>query len=488
MKTPIRVLQIDDNRLDRELVGDALADEGFHVVEASTRKELEALITKQEFDIVLSDFNILGLTGLDVIDIIKNLKPGLPVILVTGTGSEEVAVAALKKGAADYVIKSPKHIRRLPNAITTVLEQKETRDALRESENRYRALIENLPTVSWESDGQGRISFISPSVERIYGYTPQEIYDAGETLWLGRIHPDDRASVRQAVEKLLADAEEMDVEYRIQRKDGQWIWLQDRSGHVYEKDGKRYACGAFMDITNRKQAQAEIMRNQGQLRSLANALSIAEEKIRKKVATILHDDISQNLVSCKLMIDTEKQSELPADLGQILNTVSEMMGQIAIDTQDLTINLASPTLYKLGLEAALTEWLRDQMEAKHGIRSFFRCDGTTKALDEDIQAFIFRAVKEMGFNAIKHAQAKNLTVELRVEEETALVTVADDGIGFAAEQSVARSAVGTGLGLFSIRERLGYMGGRFQIESCAGQGTKILMSVPTTLPSEIQDA
>jgi len=485
MKTAIRVLHVDDNRLDRELVGDALEDDEFQIVEAGTRQEFETLITQQGFDIVLSDFNILDLTGLDVLDTIKQKQPDLPVILVTGTGSEEIAVEALKKGAADYVIKSAKHIRRLPNAIATVLEQEKTRDALRESQQRYRALIESLPTVSWESDEQGKITFISPNVERVYGYTPHDIYHAGEALWFGRIHPEDRAGVQQALTKLLADGEEMDVEYRIQHKDGQWIWLQDRSGHVYEKDGKRFACGAFMDISKRKQAQAEIMRHQEQLRSLANALSVTEEQVRKKVATFLHDDISQNLVSCKLMIDTERHTELPTSLQQTLDTVSEMMAQIAIDTQDLTVDLASPTLYRLGLESALTEWLRDQVEAKHGIRCHLTCEGLSESLDEDTQAFIFRAVKEMGFNAIKHAQAQNLTVDLKTQDDTVLVTVCDDGVGFDVDQAGARSAVGTGMGLFSIRERLDYMGGRFQVESSAGQGTKIVMSVPTTVGSRV---
>ena len=106
MKKDIRVLHIDDNRLDRELVREALEDKGFHLAEATTRKEFEDIIGQEEFDIVLSDFNILGMTGLEVIDTLKKKKPALPVILVTGTGSEEVAVEALKKGAEDYVIKS----------------------------------------------------------------------------------------------------------------------------------------------------------------------------------------------------------------------------------------------------------------------------------------------------------------------------------------------------------------------------------------------
>jgi two-component system response regulator len=121
----IRILHIDDNRLDRELVKEFLSAPKYQISEAVTRKELEELLNTEDFDIVLSDFNILGLNGLEVIDIVKKLKPDLPVILVTGKSSEVVAVEALKKGAVDYVIKSPKHIRRLPNAVDAVLEKKD---------------------------------------------------------------------------------------------------------------------------------------------------------------------------------------------------------------------------------------------------------------------------------------------------------------------------------------------------------------------------
>ena len=99
----IRVLHIDDSVADRELVRDALEEEvgGFAVAQAGSRAELEAQLAQGEYDVIVSDFNILGFDGLDVIDMVRERSPELPVILVTGTGSETIAVAALKRGAAD---------------------------------------------------------------------------------------------------------------------------------------------------------------------------------------------------------------------------------------------------------------------------------------------------------------------------------------------------------------------------------------------------
>jgi two-component system, cell cycle sensor histidine kinase and response regulator CckA len=134
----VRVLYVDDSPFDRALVRDALEreSEGFEMTEAATRAEFEAILaTGATFDLVLSDFNIMGMTGLDVLEVIQARRPGVPVVLVTGTGSEEIAVRALKHGASDYVIKQPHHIRRLPATIHQTLDSvraRHERDRARE--------------------------------------------------------------------------------------------------------------------------------------------------------------------------------------------------------------------------------------------------------------------------------------------------------------------------------------------------------------------
>ena len=153
MSAKIRILYIDDYDLDRELVKDVLEKEhgGFQVTEASDKREFEALLKTRAFDVVLSDFNIAGFEGLQVLEIVRAYDPRIPVIIVTGTGSEEIAVNALKRGASDYVIKRPKHIQRLPQTILAAIEKQTLRDqrrkaelSLKESETRYRSLFENM--------------------------------------------------------------------------------------------------------------------------------------------------------------------------------------------------------------------------------------------------------------------------------------------------------------------------------------------------------
>lgn len=130
MKKLVSILYIDDNPMDRALVRDSLEKEhgGFELTEAKSQSEFEKMIHLEDYDLVLTDFNIMGYEGLQVIDYINTHFPEIPVIIVTGTGSEEVAVEAMKRGAADYVIKTTSHISRLPKTIHAVLDAKRIRD------------------------------------------------------------------------------------------------------------------------------------------------------------------------------------------------------------------------------------------------------------------------------------------------------------------------------------------------------------------------
>jgi len=138
---------------------------------------------------------------------------------------------------------------------TDITERKKTEDALRESENHYRTLVRQTPAVLWTSDQNGQTTFISSNVEKVYGYTPEEIIKSGDRLWFGRIHSEDLASVKAAYAMLMKSGEPYDIEYRIQRQDGDWIWLHDRATCNYEVAGTWRADGVFFDITDRKLAE-----------------------------------------------------------------------------------------------------------------------------------------------------------------------------------------------------------------------------------------
>ncbi len=133
---------------------------------------------------------------------------------------------------------------------------------LQTSEKKYRSLIANIPGVVWTTDQDGNTSFISSNIEKIYGYSPDEIYQNGQSLWFGRIHPDDVEKIKMSFQDVFEQRKPLDIEYRIKRKDGKWIWLNDRSTGAYEIDGVKYADGVFFEITENKKVLDDLRQSE----------------------------------------------------------------------------------------------------------------------------------------------------------------------------------------------------------------------------------
>jgi PAS domain S-box-containing protein len=135
-----------------------------------------------------------------------------------------------------------------------ITEQVEARRALQASEEKYRTIVENVPVLLWTIDRTGGMQFLSGSVERVSGFTFEEV---NRSLWASRIDPADLARMSAAYAALFDAEIPLEVEYRFLRKDGRWAWFLDQSGRIYEKDGRRLADGVTQDITDRKRGELQ---------------------------------------------------------------------------------------------------------------------------------------------------------------------------------------------------------------------------------------
>lgn len=156
-----------------------------------------------------------------------------------------------------------------------ITEQRQAEKALRASEEAYRTLIANIPAVTWKTDASGRTSFISDNVEKIYGFTPEEIYQGGQACWFDRVHPEDIDRLIGSWNALLQMGRPYDMEYRIQRKDDKWIWLHDKALKVEANEGEIHIDGIFSDITERKRAQEALVESEAKYRQLFSTESEA---------------------------------------------------------------------------------------------------------------------------------------------------------------------------------------------------------------------
>jgi len=228
----------------------------------------------------------------------------------------------------------------------------------------------------------------------------------------------------------------------------------------------------------RKRAQQRAREYQAQLKSLALQSSLAEERERHRIATELHDRIGQSLAVSKVKLDALRHSVLSGEPGDVLEEVCNSLGQAITDVRSLTSDLSSPVLHELGFESAVAAWLAEQIEAKHDIATEFEDDGQPKPLADDVRGLLFRNVRELLINIVRHANARKVKVSVRTVNDRIQVSVQDDGIGFEPAEALARAAKAGGFGLFSIKERLEQIGGHLELESRPGHGCRVTMTAP----------
>ena len=144
---------------------------------------------------------------------------------------------------------------RLVGSTLDITDGRLAHEKLRQSEEKFRSLVANIPDVTWSSTADGQRPYISPNIEQILGFASEEFSKSEWRLLFERIHPSDAKRIEQAINRLFAEGKPFDEEFRYQRKDGEWIWVHDRAYRTYERDGVRYADGVLSDITERKRVE-----------------------------------------------------------------------------------------------------------------------------------------------------------------------------------------------------------------------------------------
>jgi len=215
-----------------------------------------------------------------------------------------------------------------------------------------------------------------------------------------------------------------------------------------------------------------------ELRSLASELSLAEEREKHRIAVELHDHFGQDLALLRLKLEEMKHASSGKEFSEELDRLSSRLKQTVKGLRSLTFDLSSSTLYELGFEKAVAEWLSARIKQEHGIATKFTSEGQWESLDENISVILFQTVRELLVNVVKHAQAGEVKVSIHKKPKEIRVTVQDDGIGFNPEEKDISARATGKLGLFSIRERMGYLGGRIEIESRRNRGSQVTLILP----------
>jgi hypothetical protein len=503
MDEQFRILLIDDSSDDRVLIRRALTQEfaALEVAEVGDAEALERALNAQPFDLVITDYNLGFTDGFTLLDALKTRWPDCPVILCTGTLSEEIAVAALRKGLDDYVLKDPQRSLRLPAAARSAVEHARQRAAARAAEVRYQALFEGAPVGLVQSRRDGRMLAANPAAARIWGYP-----DVASFLRINAralyTNPEDR-------DRLVAILESGDTVHNFEiqgrRCDGTLAWVNASVQPMRDTGGRllHYEC-SVQDITERKQLEAQLRQAQkieaiGQLaggiaHDFNNLLTVIGGRSSLLLQKLRADDPARREVEL-----IEKTAQRAAGLTRQLLAFSrkQVLEPKPLDLNALVAGVA-PMLKRL-----IGEHIEVVTVPGGGLGHVMADPGQVEQVVMNLVVNARDAMPDGGMVKIETASGAAQEAALHAQGHVppgryVTLSVQDTGCGMDA-LTLARifepffttkePGRGTGLGLSTVHGIVHQSGGYIGVDSARGRGTTFTIYLPRiTEPTNATEA
>lgn len=270
----------------------------------------------------------------------------------------------------------------------------------------------------------------------------------------------------------------VNFESYIKSKNGEQKLISWSNTSIKDKQGivQSYILSGI-DITDLKRAQEKLIDYQNQQRLLTAELSIVEERERKRIAEDLHDRIVQTLAVAKIKLGELYKKYFENDISNTICSLQNQIQSAIDDTRNLIVDLSPPILHQLGFEAAV-EALIDDFRKEHHFEIDFINDNQSVSLSEELSIFLYKAIRELLFNIVKHSQASTVTIELEREDQFFTIRVKDNGVGFDMNKNGSFNWKSGGFGLFNLKERLIQQHGMIDIKSNPGDGTQVIIKTP----------
>ena len=283
---PINVLLIEDNPGDAQLIREQLNEESgvlFHVESCDRLSRGSERLSEGVIDVVLLDLSLPDSHGFETLTKMKEHVFQVPIIVLTGLDDENMAVRAVGTGAQDYLVKGRVDGNLLVRSIRYAIERKRIEEALRESEEKYRDLVEKINDIIYTADNKGVVTYVSPAIESFVGYNPRET--------IGRhlrdfIHQDDLPRLTKSFQNLLAGYPTSN-EYRIVTKSGEIRWIRTTSQPIFQEQTVSGVRGILSDITDRKRAEEALRESELQYRTTINSMGDAIHVVDKDLRVLL---------------------------------------------------------------------------------------------------------------------------------------------------------------------------------------------------------
>jgi PAS domain S-box-containing protein len=389
--------------------------------------------------------------------------------------------------------------REFQAVIQDITQRKQSEQALRASEEKYRSLVDNIPDVVWTANSKCDLIYISANADKVLGYPAEDLI--GGQLWLNRIHPEDAARVEQAYQKLFSAGEQFDVEYRSCRKDGEWIWLHNRALTTRPREGVRCADGIFKDITQRRQSEGVIQ----QTKNAAEAANRAKSQFLANMSHELRTPLNAIIGFSEMLADetfgdlNDRQLKYSNNilnsgrhLLQLINDILDLAkveaGRVELMRNTFGVARALSEVQTIVKTLANKKHIRLEADVAPDLPSLFADEAKFKQIMYNLLS-----------NAIKFTpDGGNVFVTAAIHNGSSgdsflQITVADTGIGIQlndqervfkefeqVDSSYGRQQQGTGLGLALTKRLVEMHGGKIRVESegIEGKGSTFTFLIP----------
>ncbi|NJN17636.1 MAG: PAS domain S-box protein [Oscillochloris sp.] len=296
------------------------------------------------------------------------------------------------------------------------------------------------------------------------------------------VHADDRDRVVQTISETLGPDSQgrREIEYRVIHQDKSVHWLAVHVRIYFSGEGATrrpvLTAGTTQDVTERRQAEADLRDAADALQHLSRRLVEAHERERRHIARELHDEVGQVLTGLKLTLNVAAD-RAPADLATTLadaqTAINELMGRV----RGLSLDLRPALLDDMGLIPALG-WYLDRFTPRTGVRVELRHQGATRRFAAEIETAAYRIIQEALTNVARHSGVQSARVRILADNERLMVRIDDDGRGFEADIALNNGSTG---GLSGMHERVQLIGGILTIESAPASGTHVIAELPLPL-------
>ena len=441
--------------------------------------------------ITLTNIYLLNTVALD--PFAESVSLLISVLMVLGVWKIRGAFDAIDRLRVEAEEQIEKRKKVELDLTVSLREAEDTAARLRESEERLRFLGDNLEgALLYQIDTgvdrrERRFTHVSSGVERIHELTVKEAMESPLAIYTQMNEEDCQSFIER--EKYALESESLfRAETRIKVPSGKTKWIQIVSVPRRTPSNHLVWDGFVIDITVRKQLEEELLLHSknlekavaertARLRHLTAELVQAEQRERRRLSDILHDDLQQVLVGAKFVAERLWVAH-PADASTAdARRLIELMGEALRKTRSLCSELSTPVLYEIGFVPALRQ-LAGQLRERYGFEVTIEAECMPEIRQEDLRAQLFHSVRELLFNAVKHSGTKAACVRGGVSGGTVELSVVDAGQGFDNGSSLPDAAPESGCGLFSIRERIGALGGSLTVDSAPGRGTRVTIRVP----------